>query len=95
MSEVAMTKPRTGQKMTLNITERDKNVEMPTWKKAFWAGEKRFGQNLARRGWSGRTWRGREFGPPETAHGGKEFFIPSWTDRQFVISLKWQRVRKI
>jgi hypothetical protein len=29
-----------------------------------------YGQDLSRRGWSGRTWRGREFGAPETATRG-------------------------
>ena len=67
-----MTKPRIRPKATSDYAVfREKNANVPPWKKAFLAGEKKFGQNLSKRGWSGRTWRGREFGPPETAQGGR------------------------
>ena len=67
-----MTKPRIRPKATSDFPVfREKNANVPPWKKAFLAGEKKFGQNLSKRGWSGRTWQGREFGPPETAQGGR------------------------
>lgn len=76
MSEVAMMKPRSGPKATSDFAIfREKNADVPAWKKAFLAGEKKFGQNLSKRGWSGRTWRGREFGPPETTQRGRTLQI--------------------
>lgn len=69
MSDIAIAKPRKGRRPTSEFMEREKSADLPAWKKAFWAGEKIYGQNLSRRGWSGRTWRGREFGPPETVQG--------------------------
>ena len=74
MSEVAATRPRKGlPRFTQFADERRQSKDMPAWKKAFIEGEKMYGQNLSRRGWSGKTWRGREFGPPETATGGNVF----------------------
>lgn len=68
MSEVAVTRPRKGQALSSQFSvERQQSKETPAWKKAFKKGEKMYGQDLSRRGWSGRTWRGREFGAPETA----------------------------
>ncbi|XP_028396078.1 28S ribosomal protein S5, mitochondrial-like [Dendronephthya gigantea] len=68
MSEV--TRPKKGFPVSKSfVSEREPRREMPAWKKAFIAGEKMYGQDLSRRGWSGKTWRGREFGPPETATG--------------------------
>ena len=70
MSEVAATRPRKGlPRSTQFADDRRQSRDMPAWKKAFIEGEKMYGQNLSRRGWSGKTWRGREFGPPETATG--------------------------
>ena len=72
MSEVAVTRPWKGRKSSRSeVIEMGKGADMPAWKKAFWAGEKQFGQDLSKKGWSGRTWQGREFGPPEIAQGGK------------------------
>jgi hypothetical protein len=71
MSEVAVTRPRKGQALSSQFSvERQQSKETPAWKKAFKKGEKMYGQDLSRRGWSGRTWRGREFGAPETATRG-------------------------
>ena len=71
MSEVAATRPKKGYESSTQFAiERQQSKEMPAWKKAFIAGEKLYGQDLSKRGWSGKTWRGREFGPPETATGG-------------------------
>lgn len=69
MSEVM--RPKRGLPASSSfVGERQPRKDMPAWKKAFIAGEKMYGQDLSRRGWSGKTWRGREFGPPETATGG-------------------------
>ena len=70
MSEVAATRPKKGQISSQFAVERKQSKEMPEWKKAFLEGEKMYGQDLSRRGWSGKTWRGREFGPPEMTTGG-------------------------
>jgi hypothetical protein len=71
MSEVAVAQPRKGQAPSSQFSvERHQSKETPAWKKAFKKGEQMYGQDLSRRGWSGRTWRGREFGAPETATRG-------------------------
>lgn len=72
MSEVAVTRPKKGRTETTSQLVIEQKEKMPAWKKAFLEGEKKYGQDLSKRGWSGKTWRGREFGPPETSTGGKK-----------------------
>lgn len=74
MSDVAATQSRKEQLPLQIAVERQQSKKLAAWEKAFLEGEKMFGQNLSRRGWSGRTWRGREFGAPETATGGRVSF---------------------
>ena len=71
MSEVAATRPQRQQAPSPFAVERKHSKEIPEWKKAFIKGEQLYGQDLSKRGWSGKTWRGRQFGPPELTTGGR------------------------